>query len=496
MGPQRKELDSNTPLTIVIVGGSGDLARRKILPALFQLHCRQLLPKKFHIIGFSRTPMSHEEFRQKTTEFLTCRYVPQSRCQEHMDDFLAHCYYATGNYDSADSFLDLFQTMKKLEGERLVHRLYYLAIPPSIFLNTARSLGNAGLVHCGPSPAWSRVVIEKPFGRDRQSSDVMAQELAKVFGERDIYRIDHYLGKEVIQNLMVLRFANPIFEPLWSREYIESVQISWKEDIGIEGRGGYFDEYGIIRDVMQNHLLQILSLAAMEKPASLDSQAVRDEKVRVLKCVPALTRDDLVIGQYRGIERDGKRQPSYAEEDKVRPDSITPTYAAAVLRIQNERWEGVPFLIRAGKALDGRMTEVRVRFRARPQNLYQEILPDLPHNELVIRIQPDEAIYFKIVNKVPGLSLNLVSTDLDLKYKSAFKGDEIPDAYETLLVDALRGEKSLFIRNDELAAAWDIFTPVLHELEEKKVRPELYDFGGKGPKSTDKLLDRYGKVWE
>lgn len=490
MPSSRNGLDSDKPLSLVILGASGDLAQKKIIPALFALYSQQYLPKDVNVFGFSRTHLTDDEFRKKVVEHLTCRYVPGHSCADWMDAFLSRCHYVSGQYDSADSFLDLFQVMKKYEGGGIANRLYYLAIPPSIFIDVVQSLGGAGLVSCGPALGWSRIVIEKPFGRDRESSDLMAKELSQVSGERDIYRIDHYLGKEIIQNLMVLRFANTIFQPLWSREHIESVRITWKENFGIGARAGYFDQFGIIRDVMQNHLIQIVSLIAMEEPSSLGSQFVRDEKVRALKCIPPLTLDDLVVGQYKGFVRGAARQPSYAEEPGVPPGSIAPTFAAAVLKINNDRWKDVPFFIEAGKALDTRVSEIRIRFRPAARNLFSEIRPALPSNELVIRVQPDEAIYFRIVNKQPGLKLELVDTDLDLKYVSTFK-EPIPEAYEALILDALRGDKSVFIRNDEVAAAWDIFTPALHELERRSVKPELYDFGGKGPAAAGALAARY-----
>ncbi len=491
MSSSAQHMDAIGPLSIVVVGASGDLARRKIIPALFALYSQNFLPASFHVFGFARSPMSNEEFRQKVTENLTCRYVPQSSCADRMNEFLARCEYVSGQYDSADSFLDLFEALKKREGGRPTNRLYYMAIPPSVFVDVARSLGRAGLVACGPTEHWSRVVIEKPFGRDRESSDVMARELAAVFGEKQIYRIDHYLGKEIIQDLLALRFANTIFQPLWNRECIESVHITWKEDFGIGDRGGYFDPFGIIRDVMQNHLVQILSLLAMEEPDSLDSHDVRNGKVAVLRSIPPLAMDDVVIGQYRGRTAGPARARAYTEEHGVPADSVTPTFAAAALRVNNPRWKDVPFFLQAGKALDARRTEVRIRFRPQTRNLFASVLPQLPSNELVIRVQPDEAIFFRILNKVPGLRLSLVESELNLKYESAFR-ELIPDAYECLLLDALQGDKSLFIRNDELAAAWDIFTPVLHELERVRLQPEPYEFGSRGPAAADALMARKG----
>lgn len=483
-------LDTDKPLSLVILGASGDLAQKKIIPALFALYSQQHLPKDVNIFGFARTRLNDEEFRKKVVENLTCRYVPGESCAEWMDAFLSRCHYVAGQYDSVDSFHDLSKVMKQGEGGGIANRLYYLAIPPSIFIDVVRSLGRAGLVSCESCPGWSRIVIEKPFGRDRESSDLMTNELSQVSNEQDIYRIDHYLGKEIIQNLMVLRFANTIFEPLWNRANVESVRITWKENFGIGDRAGYFDQFGIIRDVMQNHLIQIASLIAMEEPSSLGSQFVRDEKVRVLKCIDPVTIDNLVVGQYKGTVRGKTRVPSYAEEPGVPPGSITPTFAAAVLKINNNRWHGVPFFIKAGKGMDARVSEIRIQFRPTARNIFSEIRPTLTDNALVIRVQPDEAIYFRIVNKQPGLKLELVDTDLNLKYVAAFH-EPIPEAYEALLLDALRGDKSMFIRNDEVAAAWDIFTPVLHELEERAIKPELYEFGGRGPTSTDALAARH-----
>ncbi len=483
------------PLAIVVVGASGDLAQKKIIPALFALYSQGLLPERFNVFGFSRSAMTSEGFRRKAAEHLTCRYVPGESCAEKMEAFLSRCHYQEGRYDSADGFLNLYQLMREVVGAQPAHLIYYLAIPASVFVDVARSLGDTGMVACGNREPMAKAVVEKPFGRDRASSDTLVRELAEVFSEDETYRIDHYLGKEIVQNLMVLRFANSIFEPLWSRAHIRSVQIDWAEPQGIDDRGQYFDSFGIIRDVMQNHLLQILALVAMEPPESLSADAVRNEKVRVLKAVPPVGLDDLVVGQYAGAMVGGRRQPGYREEAHVPPDSITPTYGAAVLKIRNARWDGVPFLLRAGKGLSGRQAEIRVRFHDVPHDLFRDAPACLQANELVIRVQPDEAIYFRIVNKVPGLKMGLAESRLNLRYQSEFE-ELIPDAYECLLLDVLRGEKGLFIRTDELAAAWDVFTPALHELERRRVQPEPYAFGGEGPAGARALAERAGVTRE
>ena len=479
------------PVSIIILGASGDLARKKIYPALFALYCQKLLPPEFRIIGYARSKMETPDFRLKITENLTCRYTPDSECGQRMSEFLERCSYVAGGYKSADDFAGLDQALNELEKPSAWNRIFYMAIPPFLFLEVARSIQEAGLVHPPGSEPWSRAVIEKPFGSDRSSSDVLVREMGKVFEENQTYRIDHYLGKEVIQNLLVLRFANLIFDPIWTRNTISQVKISWMEDQGTEGRAGYFDEYGVIRDVMQNHLLQMLALVAMEQPVSLDAQDVRDEKVKVLRCIHPLQLSDLVLGQYtRGVLYD-KKYPGYLEETGVPSDSRTPTFAAAHIRIQNRRWDGIPFLVCAGKGLERKLTEIRIRFKTVPGNIFCDTAPCLEPNELVIRVQPDEAISLEIMNKVPGLDIALKDSSLDLRYHSSFQA-QIPDAYECLLLDVIKGNQSLFIRSDELAAAWDIFTPVLHQIEEEKIQPLPYAFGSKGPERMQQFIQECG----
>lgn len=486
------QINRQEGLSAIVVGASGDLALRKIYPALFALFCQDLLPHDFVVAGYSRTPMTDEEFRSRVSEHLTCRYVPEDNaCARLMADFLGRCHYVAGQYDSASDFLDLYTRLKPLEQERGNNRLFYMAIPPFLFLQVAHALGKAGLVRCEGDRPWARVVIEKPFGEDRASSDELTRNVAQVFSEPQTFRIDHYLGKEVIQNLLVLRFANLIFDPLWNRNYIDRVSISWTEDAGVDGRGGYFDSYGIIRDVMQNHLIQILSLVAMEEPVSLDARAIGDEKVKVLRCIRPLRLADMHLGQYTAGALHGRPHAGYLEEDKVGPGSITPTYAAAVLRVHNRRWDGVPFIMQAGKGLDSRMTEIRIRFRHMPANIFGRDLQAAAPNELVIRVQPDEHIALRVMNKMPGLGVRLVESLLDLRYGAAFP-ITIPDAYESLLLDVVRGDKSLFIRADELQAAWDIFTPALHEHERSGMRPEAYAFGSSGPAGALRLVGDAG----
>jgi glucose-6-phosphate 1-dehydrogenase len=358
-----------------------------------------------------------------------------------------------------------------------------MAIPPNIFIDTACSIGGSGLMEV-PRGFWSRVVLEKPFGRDSQSSAILKQALSSIFTEEQSYRIDHYLGKEVIQNLLILRFANIIFEPIWNRNHIDYVSIAFTEEIGCEGRAGYFDNYGIIRDVLQNHLLQILALVAMEEPVNLDALSIADEKVKLLRSVDPLTLDDIITGQYAANTIDGVDKPGYLDDEEVPDDSITETYVHTHMTINNERWYGVPFYLSAGKALDSRKTEINIKFKDRPYSIFQEA--GFGPNSLTIRVQPNEAIELFVNNKVPGLSLEMEKVKLDMLYHQAF--DELlPDAYERLLLDVMRGDRSLFIQENELAVAWDIVTPVLHSIEKNKIKPKPYPYGSSGP--TDKRLD-------
>ena len=483
-------------LAIIILGASGDLAQKKLLPALFSLYAQKLLPADFRIFGFARSRLTDAAFRERTAENLTCRYTPEAReCAALTEQFLARCHYVGGEYNTTDGYLDLAEALRGELGALNFNRLFYLAIPPSVFLDAARALGDSGLVTCDSRQGHTRVVIEKPFGRDRASSDELVTALGKVFTDEQTYRIDHYLGKEIIQNLLVLRFANRVFEPLWNHEFIRDVRITWKEDIGIGGRAGYFDGFGIIRDVMQNHLLQMLALTAMERPAVLDARHIRDEKVRVLQAVPPLALEDLVTGQYVAAERGAGGRPAYRAEPGVPADSRTPTYAAAVVRVENERWHGVPFLIECGKALDTKLAEIRLRFRDGAAGLFRHGAAHLPPNELVIRVQPDEAIYLRINNKVPGLGTKLAPTELNLRYRAAFTG-VIPEAYESLLLDVIKGDKSLFIRADELEASWDVVDAALHELEARGSELEFYPYGSHGPRSLADLAARHGITLE
>ncbi|KAJ6873960.1 glucose-6-phosphate 1-dehydrogenase 1 [Populus alba x Populus x berolinensis] len=480
-------------LSITVVGASGDLAKKKIFPALFALFYEDWLPENFTVFGYARTKLTDEELRNMISGTLTCRIDQRENCEDKMDQFLKRCFYHAGQYDSEGDFSELDSKLKEKEAGKVSNRLFYLSIPPNIFVDVVRSAS----LRASSLSGWTRVIVEKPFGRDSESSGELTRCLKQYLTEDQIFRIDHYLGKELVENLSVLRFSNLVFEPLWSRDYIRNVQLIFSEDFGTEGRGGYFDNYGIIRDIMQNHLLQILALFAMETPVSLDAEDVRNEKVKVLRSMKPLQLEDVIVGQYKGHSKSGRSYPAYTDDPTVPKDSRTPTFAAAALFINNARWDGVPFLMKAGKALHTRRAEVRVQFRHVPGNLYKRNFGtdlDKATNELVLRVQPDEAIYLKINNKVPGLGMRLDRSDLNLLYSARYPR-EIPDAYERLLLDAIAGERRLFIRSDELDAAWALFTPMLKELEQKKIVPELYPHGSRGPVGVHYLAAKYNVRW-
>ncbi|XVF81437.1 hypothetical protein PTKIN_Ptkin15bG0154800 [Pterospermum kingtungense] len=499
--PEEKEVffDFSDPqevqstLSITVVGASGDLAKKKIFPALFALYYEDCLPENFIVFGYARTKLTDEELRNMISGTLTCRIDKRENCEDKMEQFLKRCFYHSGQYNSEEHFAELDSKLKEKETGKVSNRLFYLSTPPNIFVDVVRCCS----LKASSANGWTRVIVEKPFGRDSESSAELTRCLKQYLTEDQIFRIDHYLGKELVENLSVLRFSNLVFEPLWSRNYIRNVQFIFSEDFGTEGRGGYFDHYGIIRDIMQNHLLQILALFAMETPVSLDAEDIRNEKVKVLRSMKPLLLQDVIVGQYKGHNKGGRAYPGYTDDSTVPNNSLTPTFAAAALFINNARWDGVPFLMKAGKALHTKRAEIRVQFRHVPGNLYKRNFGtdlDKATNELVLRVQPDEAIYLKINNKVPGLGMRLDRSDLNLLFRARYPR-EVPDAYERLLLDAIAGERRLFIRSDELDAAWSLFTPLLKELEDKKIVPELYPYGSRGPVGAHYLAAKYNVRW-
>lgn len=479
-------------LTVFVIGASGDLAKKKTYPSLLALYVSHYLPEHFHIVGYARSSRTDDEFRKQMRAHLLSRFDDENA----VDSFLSHCYYRYGSsYDDEDAVRKTVRDVEKWEKEckACPNRLFYFAIPPTVFVDIAKVLKKVATGQKG----WSRFIVEKPFGHDSESFEKLHRDFSNILSEDEIFRIDHYIGKEAVQNLLVMRFANATFEPLWNRNYISTVTISFKEDFGTKGRGGYFDKEGIIRDVMQNHCMQVLTMFAMEAPVHYEGDYVRDEKVKVLKSMPPISIDSCVTGQY--VADDEGREESYTSHEGVPDDSKTPTFAAFVLYINNPRWEGVPFIMRAGKALNERKTEVRVQFKQAPGSslLFPGVGEDkrgLERNEVVIRVQPNEAVYMKLNIKEPGLAGDPMLAELDLSYRTRFpdKFSKLPDAYTRLILQVLRGESSTFVRDDELREAWRIFTPMLHAIDEGKIQPFKYKAFSRGPVEFDDLTLKMG----
>ncbi|XP_066284918.1 glucose-6-phosphate 1-dehydrogenase-like isoform X3 [Branchiostoma lanceolatum] len=495
----KETLDSqdDVPHVFVVFGASGDLAKKKIYPTLWWLFKDGLLPRQTYFVGYARSDLTVQAVRDKSTQYMKL----QDDEKDKFEEFWKMNSYVKGSYTERTDFEHLNQEINTLPKGDLAHRLFYLALPPTVFKDVSSNvrlccMGHDGLeestVSTG-SGGWSRIIVEKPFGRDSESSADLSQHLSKLFREDQIYRIDHYLGKEMVQNLMVLRFGNKMFSPLWHRDHVQCVVITFKEPFGTMGRGGYFDESGIIRDVMQNHLMQILSLVAMEKPASTSAEDIRDEKVKVLKCMPPLELENVVVGQYTGDPQgEGDAKNGYLDDKTVPKGSVTPTFASAVVFVKTERWDGVPFIMKCGKALNERKAEVRIQFKDVPGDIFGG---QCKRNELVIRVQPQEAVYCKMMVKAPGMNINPEESELDLSYGARYKGVKMPDAYERLILDVFCGAQLHFVRSDELREAWRIFTPLLHKLENEKIKPAPYKYGSRGPQEADDLARKFGFIF-
>ncbi|XP_031336188.1 glucose-6-phosphate 1-dehydrogenase-like isoform X1 [Photinus pyralis] len=470
--------DTQHPHSFVILGASGDLAHKKIYPTIWWLYRDNLLPKKIIFYGYARSKTTVADIKEKCDKYMKVKPSEEDAYSE----FWKLNHYIAGNYDSRLDFEKLNQELCAYESGQIANRLFYLALPPSVYEVVTVNIRHA----CMSSKGWTRIIVEKPFGKDLDSSQKLSDHLSSLFTEHQLYRIDHYLGKEMVQNLMTLRFGNRIFNPTWNRDNIASVLISFKEPFGTEGRGGYFDQFGIIRDIMQNHLLQILTLVAMEKPASVQPDDIRNEKVKVLRCIKPLQMENIVLGQYVGDPSgEGMAKLGYLDDTTVPKDSITPTFALGIIQINNERWDGVPFILKCGKALNERKAEVRVQFK----DVSGDIFDGKPQrNELVIRVQPGEALYVKLMVKTPGMAFDMEETELDLTYDKRYANVKLPDAYERLILDVFCGSQMHFVRSDELSEAWRIFTPILHNIEENKVKPFQYVYGSRGPIEADKLL--------
>jgi glucose-6-phosphate 1-dehydrogenase len=490
------------PCTFVVFGASGDLTRRKLLPALYNLAVSHLLPAGFSIVGFAVTELTEDAFRQSMHEGVAQFSRRKPLDEAVWQDFSSRLHYVSGSFDDPANFQKLRAKLEELDAKNGTrgNRLYYLAIPPSLFPVVNEQLAKAGLV-ADPSDTakYSRIIVEKPFGHDLASGDALNAMLHRVFHERQIFRIDHYLGKETVQNLVALRFGNAIFEPIWNRNHIDHVQITVAEDIGVEGRGKFYEEAGTTRDIVQNHLLQLLMVALMEPPIAFSADEVRDEKVKVLRALKPMVAGDVaqltVRGQYGPGNFFGKAVSGYRAEPNVSPTSRVETFVAMKLEVDNWRFAGVPIYIRAGKRLTKRITEISIHFKDVPHALLMQDGSHVEPDVLAIRIQPDEGIALRFVAKVPGPTMTLRPVTMDFRYGSTFGGSG-PEAYERLILDAMLGDPTLFARADEVSAAWKYITPI-HQAWATAPPPEFpnYPAGTWGPQASTDLIARDGRSW-
>jgi glucose-6-phosphate 1-dehydrogenase len=487
----------SAPCAIVIFGASGDLARRKLFPALFDLARHACLAPRFRLLGFARTPMTDDNFCEHVSEFLPRNAASASG--HTLKDFQGQLRYFTGDYEDPLAYQRLAQRLDELdrEGQLAGNRLFYLATPPEVYLRIIEHLGKAGLAKPASEKSWTRVIIEKPFGRDLESCRDLNAQVLRVFEEPQVYRIDHYLGKETVQNLLVFRFSNGIFEPLWNRNYIDHVQITAAETLGVESRAAFYESAGALRDMVQSHMLQLASLVAMEAPATFDATPVRNEKLKVLESVRPLAKEiasrDVVRGQYGPGRVNGNILPGYRQERGIKPDSITETFVALRLFIDNWRWSGVPFYLRTGKRLKEGHSEVAIEFKRAPHRIFREH-PAEP-NWLVLNIQPNEGISLSFGAKSPGSELQIRPVTMDFGYRQAF-GGATRDAYATLLNDCIRGDATLFDRADSVEAAWQIIDPI-RDAWQQAPPPQFpnYAAGSEGPDAASDLMTVDHRRW-
>jgi len=487
------------PCTLVIFGATGDLTRRKLIPALYNLAADGNLPSGLAVVCFARRDKTSEGFREELGEAAR-KYSRRPVNDELWARFAANIFYHRSSFDDPAGYVSLGKELEALDtrlGTRGNH-LFYLASSPTEFDIILENLRSSGLSHAKPG-SWARIIVEKPFGTDQPSAHRLNEAVAAAFPERDTFRIDHYLGKETAQNLIVLRFANTVFEALWNHRYVENVQITASEPLGVEARAGYYEKSGALRDMVQNHLLQLLCLTAMEPPTDLSADAVRDEKVKVLRALRPLTgknvEENVVRAQYTGGFINGRDEPGYREEPGVAPDSMTDTYVALRLHIDNWRWAGVPFFVRVGKRLPKSGTEIAIQFRPTPPVLFNRESQLQDANALVIRIQPDEGISFRMAAKMPGALLQIEPVKMDFHYGTSF-GKPTPEAYERLLLDAMSGDATLFARRDEVEHAWRFIDGIRAAWDDGAApRLDFYPAGTWGPREADELLAQDGAVW-
>jgi glucose-6-phosphate 1-dehydrogenase len=489
------------PNALVIFGASGDLTQRKLLTGVFRLFTQGLLSDRFFVLGCGRQPFSIEDFRHKVRRSI--QETLASPAAEDVNVFTNKLYYVTGDYTDADSYERIKTRLGELSEKHRVHDslIFYLAVPPLLYTTIVEHLGSAGLTCPGTAEGKKQVklVVEKPFGRDLQSALALNDCITRCFDESQIYRIDHYLGKETVQNILILRFANAIFEPVWNRNYIDHVQITIAETAGVEHRVGYYDTSGALRDMFQNHMLQMLALVAMEPPISFEADRVRDEKVRLLRSIRPFDHQRLdevwVRGQYGPGAVGGQAVKGYLEESGVNGRSKTETFVATKLFVDNWRWQGVPFYLRTGKRLAARTTEIAITFKKVPYSLFSSVgLDELPANILVLRIQPEEGISLSFQAKRPGSKLCMSTLKMDFSYETIFSVS-MPDPYRRLLLDCMVGDQTLFTRQDDIEITWRLLTPILHAWEQAESPPHPYAAGSESFAEVDRLIQNDGRQW-
>jgi glucose-6-phosphate 1-dehydrogenase len=481
------------PCAAVIFGANGDLTSRKLMPALYRLASDRRLPPGFAVVGTSRTPLTDEQFREKMRGA-----IPESADGDMWQAFSRRLFYTAGDIGDPESYRRIGSRLTEIEKkfETGGNALFYLATQPSQYEAAADGIGAAGLAH---GNGWRRLIIEKPFGHDLASARELNGHLQPIFPESEIYRIDHYLGKETVQNILAFRFANGIFEPLWNRRYVNQVQITAAESIGVEGRGAYYQEAGALRDMIQNHLLQVTATIGMEPSATYEAGAVRDERAKLLRSIRIMRPDEVaenaVTGQYGPARIGDEDVPGFRQEPGVRPDSQTDTYAAVTFSVENWRWAGVPFYLRTGKRLPRQVTDIAIHFNAAPHAPFAGSNSDgITPNLLIIRIQPEEGISIRFLSKQPGGGMRLRPVSMDFNYGASFGARE-PEAYETLLLDAMRGDSTLYIRQDAVEASWAVVEPVLEVWQNQKFEFPNYPAGTWGPAAADQMLARRGHAW-
>lgn len=488
------------PCTVVIFGATGDLTHRKLIPALYNLAADGDLPSSLTVVGFARRDKTDDVFR-KELEDDTRKFSRQSVQDELWKSFASRIFYHRSEFGDAEGYKSLARRMEEIDAQfgTRGNRLFYLSVAPSEFEVILENLNQSGL-NKSPTGGWSRVIVEKPFGYDLATARALNTVVNNTFAEADTFRIDHFLGKETAQNIMVLRFANAIFEPLWNNRYIDHVQITASEPLGVEGRGPYYEGSGALRDMVQNHLLQLLCLTGMEPPTDLSADSVRDEKVKVVRSLRPLRGEDVaanvIRGQYAAGAINGKNVVAYREEDRVNPQSMTESFVALRLNIDNWRWANIPFYIRVGKRLPKGGTEIAVQFKAAPQVLFNKAGSEVGANVLVIRIQPDEGISLRMQAKIPGTALRIEPVKMDFHYGTSF-GKASPEAYERLLLDAMSGDATLFARRDEVEQAWTFIDEIENAWHKSPTPPPLtfYPAGSWGPKEADEMIEKDGRAW-